>query len=407
MFVVKATEMLLLAAVANTRLPAVQMRAIPAMSQNARLAAEDRLSYLQRALSVDPAVAAAMDAASELVMATAGLRAGSAASAEQTASVLAAVATLERVAPCKLRKAELMDSLSGSWEMVWSSALARSRAAGRALVPAPLPPLAEVVAVSQTYGSSTDSKTSRTLEEQFTVALPAPFPLPKQQVELIFTQRVEATGDPGKYRVTVERAAALRRGRRVPLPSPRQLVESVLDAAVGPILPLERSLLSEIEPRERRLLGEQQLRCTATVPVGPDRVRVVRSSLGELTVFIATGEAGDARGALPGTADEVAEIRRDADGDTDEPRGPVGAVDALGRPIEEVRLPLEPAARARPAQPAAARRMPDRSQLSFTFTAHARSFPLPPARSSPRLHSRSQPLRPLDAVLDRGQESPR
>lgn len=285
-------------------------------------AADDRLEVLRRQLA-DAAAPGAAEALA-VVRACDGLERGASASPEQAAAVDAAVAAFESTSPCTLQNDALIRSLSGQWTLMYSTTLVRpvgSRrrdAARRRLVDSALrPSLGDVSQSGRGEGSS------GYLDEEIALSLPAPFPLPRQELRLVFSQSVDATARaPGKFRCEIEELQITRAegSRRVTLPSPRKLLDGTL-SNFGRLFPLELTLLTELAwspagaPRE--------LTCTAVQLRGEARVRVVRSATGEMRIFEHVG-GGDAP-----TAGVMAALPPPAE------RSPVGHLDERGEPVEE------------------------------------------------------------------------
>jgi hypothetical protein len=161
--------------------------------------------------------------------------------------------------------------------------------------------------------------------------------LPDVELRLTFSQSFEGARGPGKYKLTVDELAITRgvgSGRRVTLPSPRRVLNGLLTQA-GRVFPLELVLLTELAPASGR-----ELTCTALLTRAAPRVRVVRSSAGELRVFVPAAQLSAAALASERTRDAArvtaalpqAQLAAAGGGE----RQPVGLVDAKGAPIEEL-----------------------------------------------------------------------
>ena len=303
--------------------PAATRAALGLASLASSTANDGRVVSLQRRA---PSVGAAE--AQDLLLSLTGLERGASATSEDGSRVAAAAAAFEASSPCKLQGDALINSLSGRWVMVYSSALERSSTgsrrerARRLLLDATRPELGEV---SQTLRLRDDggSRPAAILDEEVALKLPAPFPLPKQDLRFVFSQRVETVrlDKISRYRLDIEELAISRSeaGRRVLLPSPRKVLDAVLSQA-GRLFPLELALLTELAwggstGRKR------ELTCTAMLMIANSGVRVTRSDQGELRIFeLAEGSSSNARRplALPVAAAQ-----------------PVGMLDASGEPVEE------------------------------------------------------------------------
>ena len=282
-----------------------------------------------------------------------GLERGLAASREAASNVEACVAAFEAVSPCKLEGDILLNTLSGRWELVYSSALVRPRGGRRSLrndlVDASTPQLG---AYFQTFRG-------RQLEEEVTVSLPAPFPLPRLEVCLVSKNVVEGVRFwPGKYAAGNQEVEVYGPGgpeRRVRLPSPRRVLDQLFSGAAQ-ILPLELTLLKELEPRGG-IGARREFTCTAGLFRSDPRVRVLRSvrpgdgGYGEMRIFAWRGDSGGGGGRGSGMGGTAAGggsglaglppggiIVDDDQGDWSSSE-PVGQVDANGNPVEEFWTP--------------------------------------------------------------------
>lgn len=281
-----------------------------------------------------------------LLRACDGLKRGAAASPQEAAKVEAAVAAFEAALPCKLESDALLATLSGKWELIYSSGLVRRDGRRRdrfrnALADASSPQL----------GAVTQIFSGRRLEEEVELSLPAPFPLPRLEVVLVFEQSVEGVMFwPGKFTASNEELAIFRGGgdvgnRAVKLPSPRKVLDSIL-ANAAQLLPLEMRLLKELEPRGG-IGARREFTCTAALVKGSPRIRVLRSSSGEMQVFAwsgaaaaaATGGLGKVDGNVVSTAAVLAPVleEEEASASTE----PVGRVNDKGEPIEEFWKPAD------------------------------------------------------------------
>ena len=261
-----------------------------------------------------------------MVRACDGLERGASASVEQAAAVDAAVAALEAVSPCNLQNDALIRSFSGRWMLMYSTTLVRpggSRkrdAARRRLVDAAVrPSLGDVFQTGRGTGSSGH------LDEEIALSLPAPFPLPRQELRLVFSQACDATARaPGRFRCEIDQLQIFRSegGRRVTLPSPKKLLDGVL-SNFGRLFPLELTLLTELAWGPAG--AQRELTCTAVQLRGAPKLRVVRAASGEMRIFMLVDGGG-----APASSAALAALQPAA-----EPLGPVGMVDERGVPIEE------------------------------------------------------------------------
>ena len=329
-------------------LPPTRARQINLVTFADGTGSDDRLVSLRKQLESDAFRGYAE--AKDLVSACDGLDRGAAASAEDAARVASLAASFEEAAPCRLQGNDLIESFSGKWVLVYNSALVSNNRAGRLLVQTSRPSIGEV---SQTLRGSPTKKIAR-LDEEVQLTIPAPFPLPKQELRLVFSQSFRTAREgPGHFRVSVDalniyRSDSSSKGRGVTLPSPRGVLKGLM-RQFGRVFPLELTLLSELVV-DSPGAAMRSAQCTAALLRGAPSVRVVRDAGGDdFRVFVAVdvtrrGSRAAAFKALQQSSSETAAPAAAlpaggglaaADGDGGADRLPVGQVDANGEPIEE------------------------------------------------------------------------
>lgn len=291
--------------------------------------------------------------AQALLNACNGLERGLAASPEAASHVNAAVAAFEAAVPCKLEGDALLSTLSGRWELVYSSALVRPRGGRKSLRNDML------AATSPQLGDYFQTFSGRQLVEEVTVSLPAPFPLPRPEVCLVSKSVVEGVRFwPGKYASDGMEIDVFGPGgprQRVRLPSPRRVLDQIFSVTEA-VLPLELTLLKELEPRGG-IGARREFTCTAGLFRGDpsQRVRVLRSvrerdgAYGEMRIFVWRDESGASAatgtgarataGAAGGGDDALSNVGADAADAEWSSTEPVGMVDANGQPVEEFWTP--------------------------------------------------------------------
>lgn len=217
--------------------------------------------------------------AADLVRICAPLDRGNLATVNDIAAIESAVESLESVAPCRAGGNELIKLLSEKWQLVFSSSLAQAAAKRRDSGLVRLP-TARIGAVAQIISGGVGEEAK--LEDQIEILLPAPWPLPEVELLTKFSHELEAK-EAGKHAIRLKQVDLLRAASGtagVTLPGPGKLPSQV------------RSLLSSLPPAERLASFESKasaLECTALHLHGSTRVRVVRSDLGELCVYVAEG----------------------------------------------------------------------------------------------------------------------
>jgi len=299
--------------------------------------ADARFDFLQRELAAEAAASRQRELegpASALIDATRGLERGAVATAAAAARVDAAVAIFETACPCTLSGRALLDSFYGTWELVYSKRLYESsRMSRRQLLNAARPTIG---GLTQTVQGRDERGVLIDEAVTLTPAVPLLLPLLPRQIRIVLSRRLSTAGGVGEYASEVEELALYGGGpggRLVALPSPRRVLAAVLGEA-GNVLPLEATLLSELEPRDFAVPLQRrprQIWCTASLLGGTAPVRVLRSG-DDLQVFVQTDvgmgpppRAAVSVGALP--AAEPASGLPSSE--------PVGEVDANGVPIEE------------------------------------------------------------------------
>ena len=299
---------------------------MPAPTAMASYAADSRLASLRQEL-LDAGTPPGAAEGRALLQACEGLDRGALASPDDASRVAAAAAALEAASPCRLQGETLVSSLQGRWVLVYDSALVRpdgSRRRDRTrrlLIDVSRPQVGEV---AQTLRRRDQRRP--VLDEELALTLPAPFPLPKQELRLVFSQAVKPSRVVGEYRLDVEEVAitSAEGGRRVSLPSPRKVLDGLL-GQFGRLFPLELTLLTELAwgPAGRNRVGT----CTALLLRGEPSLRVVRiAGSGEMRVFRCVDGGGGATRLTPAPA----ALPPGAE------RPPVGRVDAAGVGIEEL-----------------------------------------------------------------------
>jgi len=223
--------------------------------------------------------------AADLVRICAPLDRGNLATVNDIAAIESAVESLESAAPCQAGGNELIKLLSEKWQLVFSSSLAQAASKRRDSGLVRLP-TARIGSVAQIISGGVGEEAK--LEDQIEILLPAPWPLPEVELLTKFSHELEAK-EAGKHAIRLKQVDLLRAASGtaqpgVTLPGPGKLPSQV------------RSLLSSLPPAERLASFESKasaLECTALHLHGSTRVRVVRSDLGELCVYVAEG--GSAR----------------------------------------------------------------------------------------------------------------
>ena len=277
-----------------------QAQARVALEKVAQQAAEARLSH----------------AAEDVLAAASGLNRGSFASEREIARVEAAVATLENVAPCTLAGGALLSALcDSSWRLIYSSSLAKLAGANSPL---------DIGPISQSF---TASGGVVGLQDSVRLCMPAPWPLPRLQLLATFCHRLAAPGTPGSLTARLEEVRLWplglvgRRpgGRGVTLPAPRRLLTRMFGPASEESVLLP-NMPGPVQELARYESGAGELTCTALVLDGQARVRVLRSALGDLRIFISE----------PGSEAAAATSGARGEGNA------VGRLDAFGEPVEEL-----------------------------------------------------------------------
>ena len=323
-------------------LPLVRGLAVPAraVSSAASPIAEMRSSRIAAALTGStqigsPYTPLGTNEALAVLRACEGMERGAAAYPSAAEKIEAAVAAFEETVPCKLEGDGLLAALAGTWELVYSSELVkRGKGGSRRRM---RDTLAE--ASSPQLRGVTQSFVGRQLEEEVALSLPAPFPLPRLEVCLVVSQTVEGVRFwPGKYAASSDEVQIFRggtkretSGRRVTLPSPRKVLDFILTEA-SRILPLELTLLKELEPRNG-IGARREFTCTAALLKGDPRLRVLRTTTGEMQVYLLIEEVPKPSAAT--TLAAPLALGPGVDALEPAPGQPVGLVDASGEPVEE------------------------------------------------------------------------
>ena len=253
----------------------------------------------------------ALSAADAVLLATMGLDRGVAASRAEVERVENAIADFEAVAPAtSLKGADLLQYLDGTWRLVFSSSLVeRSSATAEDLrrfvttvVDLPTARSSRVA-----LGEVSQTVDGLVLEEIVRLRLRVPWPLPAApDLVLKIVSQLETGAAGGEVRAVVQEASlrgvlngevAARLGSLPALKLPAGRVRSALDDALRQLgaagetiraLPISKGL-RDIEA------GSQAL----SVSAASSSVRVTRSALGEVRVFVRSASAdGDAKGAV-------------------------------------------------------------------------------------------------------------
>ena len=255
----------------------------------------------------------ASSAADAVLLATIGLDRGVAASRSEVERVENAIADFEAVAPAtSLKGADLLQYLDGTWRLVFSSSLVeRSSATAEDLrrfvttvVDLPTARSSRVA-----LGEVSQRVDGLMLEESVRLRLRVPWPLPAApDLMLKIISQLETGVAGGEVRAVVQEASlrgvltgevSARLGSLPALKLPAARVRSALDDALRQLgaagetisaLPISKGL-RDIEA------GSQAL----SVSAASSTVRVTRSALGEVRVFVRTASAdGDAKGTVMG-----------------------------------------------------------------------------------------------------------
>ena len=255
----------------------------------------------------------ASSAADAVLLATMGLDRGVAASRAEVERVENAIADFEAVAPAtSLKGADLLQYLDGTWRLVFSSSLVeRSSATAEDLrrfvttvVDLPTARSSRVA-----LGEVSQKVDGPMLEESVRLRLRVPWPLPAApDLMLKIVSQLETGVAGGEVRAVVQEASlrgvltgevSARLGSLPALKLPAARVRSALDDALRQLgaaaeaisaLPILKGL-RDIEA------GSQAL----SVSAASSTVRVTRSALGEVRVFVRTASAdGDAKGTVMG-----------------------------------------------------------------------------------------------------------